>query len=98
VKRLLLREEARAELLHEVGYYEARQPGLGRRFREAVAASFQLIRRFPEGGAPAPHDTRKTKVRGFPFTVVHRDEPGAVVVFAIAPDRQQAGYWWSRLR
>ena len=38
----------------------------------------------------------KSKVRGFPFTVVYRDEPEEVVVFAIAPDRQQPGYWLQR--
>jgi hypothetical protein len=28
--------------------------------------------------------------------VVYRDEPEGVVVFAIAPDRQQPGYWLPR--
>jgi hypothetical protein len=30
--------------------------------------------------------------------VVFRDEQEVVVVFAIAPDRQQPGYWLARLR
>ena len=96
MKRLRLREEARAELLHETRYYEAKQEGTGKRFREAVNASFALILRFPAGGAPGPAQTRKTKVRGFPFTVVYREEESQVIVFAIAPDRQQPGYWLSR--
>ena len=96
MKRLRVREEARAELLHETSYYESRRKGTGRRFREAVGASFALILRFPGGGAPGPANTRKTKVRGFPFTVVYRAEESEVIVFAIAPDRQQPGYWLSR--
>lgn len=96
MKHLRLREEARAELLRETRYYEDKLAGTGRRFREAVAASLDLIRRFPQGGAPGPETTRKTKVRGFPFTVVYRDEAEAVIVFAIAPDRQQPGYWLPR--
>lgn len=96
MKRLRIREEARAELLRETSYYEAKGQGAGKRFLEAVAASFDLIRRFPTGGAPGPMATRKSKVRGFPFTVVYRDEPEEVVVFAIAPDRQQPGYWLQR--
>jgi hypothetical protein len=95
---MLLRGEARQELLHEVSYYEARHPGTGRRFKLAVDAAFQLIRRFPDGGAPGPAGTRKTKVKGFPFTVVYRNEQEAIVVFAIAPDRQQPGYWLARAR
>ena len=96
VKPLGIREEARAELLHETMYYESEREGAGRRFREAVNASFDLIRRFPAGGAPGPAGTRKTKVKGFPFTVIYRDEPDAVLVFAIAPDRRKPGYWLAR--
>ena len=96
MKRLRIREEARAELLHEIRYYEGQREGTGKRFREAVNASFALIVRFPSGGAPGPAQTRKTKVKGFPFTVVFRDEESQVVVFAIAPDRQQPGYWLLR--
>jgi plasmid stabilization system protein ParE len=98
LKRLLLRGEAKAELLHEVAYYEAKRAGTGRRFRQAVTSAFNLIRRFPSGGAPGPASTRRTKVKGFPFTIVYRDEEESVVVFAIAPDRQQPGYWLSRTR
>lgn len=98
MKRLRIREEARAELLHETGYYEDRRKGTGKRFREAVQESFALIVRFPASGAPGPAGTRKTKLKGFPFTVVYRDEPSQIVVFAIAPDKQQPGYWLPRAR
>lgn len=91
-----LREEARQEFLTEVQYYEQRRPGTGKRFRQAVSSAFDLIRHFPAAGAPGPASTRKTKVKGFPFTVVYRDEPGELVVFAVAPDRRQTGYWHAR--
>lgn len=93
-----LRAEARLELLREVQYYEEKRPGTGRRFREAVGSAPKLMRRFPTGGAPGPAGTRKTKVKGFPFTVVYRDEPDEVIVFAIAADRRQAGYWLARAK
>ena len=96
MKKLLVREEARAELVHETQYYEGKRPGTGRRFREAVNGSFALIVRFPGAGAPGPAGTRKTKVKGFPFTVVYREENEQLVVFAIAPDRRQPGYWLAR--
>jgi toxin ParE1/3/4 len=96
LKRLRIREEARAELLHETQYYETKRAGTGKRFREAVSASISLVRRFPAGGAPGPAHTRKTKVKGFPFAVVYRDDPSEIIVFAIAPDRRQPGYWLSR--
>ena len=96
MKRLRVRQEARAELLHETEYYAATREGAGKRFREAVDASITLIRRFPAAGAPSPANTRKTKAKGFPFTIVYRDDPSEIIVFAIAPDRQQPGYWLSR--
>ena len=96
MKRLRLRGEARIELIRETLYYESKRAGTGKCFSAAVAASFELIRRFPKGGAPGPAGTRRTKVKGFPFTVVYRDEPEAVIVFAIAPDRHQPGYWLPR--
>ncbi len=96
MKRLRIREEARVELLHEVNFYEGKRIGIGKRFREAVTASFALIVRYPGTGAPAPANTRKTKVKGFPFTIVYREEQEQIVVFAIAPDRRQPGYWLSR--
>ena len=96
MKRLRLTSEARNEFLHETTYYEGRRKGTGKKFRESVNESFDLIRKFPQGGAPGPADTRRTKVKGFPFTVVYRDAEREIVVFAIAPDRQQPGYWLPR--
>jgi plasmid stabilization system protein ParE len=96
-RRIRLREEARAELLHETGYYEAARRGYGREFREAVNATAQLIRRFPTIGTVGPAGTKKAKVKGFPFTVVYRNEPEEVVVYAIAPISRQKDYWLSRV-
>ena len=96
MKRLRLTGEARAELLHETTYYEGRRKGTGSKFRESVNESFDLIRNYPQGGASGPANTRRTKVKGFPFTVVYRDTEQEIVVFAIAPDRQQPGYWLPR--
>ena len=83
-------------MLHETAYYESKREGTGKKFRESVNESFDLLRSFPQGGAPSPANTRRTKVKGFPFTVVYRDTEHEIVVFAIAPDRQQPGYWLPR--
>ena len=96
MKPLRFLDEARAELLRETKYYESRRTGTGKKFRESVHESLQLIRHFPQSGAPGPADTRRTKAKGFPFTVVYRAAGPEVVVFAIAPDRQQPGYWLPR--
>ena len=97
-RSIQLREEARAELLHEVGYYESARRGQGKLFREAVNATTALIRRFPTAGTLGPAGTKKAKVRGFPFTIVYRNEADSVIVFAIAPDSKQEGYWLPRTK
>jgi hypothetical protein len=79
-----------------VVYYESVRKGHGKVFREAVNATALLIRRFPTVGTISPANTKKAKVKGFPFTVVYRSEAEAVVVFAIAPDSRQEGYWLQR--
>ncbi len=93
-----LREEARAELLHEVGYHESMRKCQGKLFRDAVKATALLIRRFPTASTLGPAGTKKAKVRGFPFTVVYGNEADSVVVFAIAPDSKQEGYWLPRTK
>jgi plasmid stabilization system protein ParE len=97
LKLLRLIDEARSELIRESSYYEARRHGTGIRFIRAVNDSFALIRSFPQGGASAAAGVRRTKVKGFPFTVVYREFNEEIVVFAIAPDRRQPGYWLPRV-
>jgi len=62
LKRLRVDGDARAELFHETKYYETRRKGTGKQFREAINASFDLLRSFPQAGAPGPANTRRTKV------------------------------------
>ena len=88
--------ESRAELLRETAYYESRRTGTGKKFRESVNEALLLVCHFPQSGAPGPANTRRSKVKGFPFTVVYRDTDAGIVVFAVAPDRQQPGYWLPR--
>jgi len=97
VKRLRLDAAARAELLHEVRYYETVRPGTGRRFREAVDLVFARIRRTPTAGKPDDADCRRVRVKGFPFAVVFREQPDEVVVFAVRSDARKPGYWRERV-
>jgi plasmid stabilization system protein ParE len=96
VKPLRLDSAAREELLHEVRYYEAARPGSGRKFREAVDAAFDLIRRTPTAGRPEVEDCRRWRVKGFPFSIVYREQHEEIVVFAIKADAREPGYWQSR--
>ena len=98
MKRLRLDSAARAEFLHEVRYYDAVRPGTGKKFREAVDAVFARIVQSPEAGRLDERDCRRFRVKGFPFSVVYREQSQEVVVFAIRNDARNPGYWLERAR
>jgi plasmid stabilization system protein ParE len=98
VTRLRLDSAARAELLHEIKYYEATRPGTGRKFREAANDAFERIKLTPKSGRPDEGNCRRMRINGFPFSVVYREEELEIVVYAVRPDAREPGYWLSRAR
>lgn len=51
-------EEAQAEFLEQISFYEEHQKGLGDRFRESVQAATALASAHPELGSPWKLRTR----------------------------------------
>lgn len=92
-------EEAEAEFLHEVSYYSERQlNGAAVRFREAVEAATARALAFPKAGFPYLVKTRRVFVRGYPFFLVYREEPGGIAIFALVHESRRPGYWVARAR
>ena len=98
MKRLRIDDAARQELLHEAAYYEATRKGLGKRFADVVADAFNRIRSEPGSGKSDEEGCRRHRVKGFPFSVVFREEPNEIVVYAIRPDAREPGYWRARTK
>lgn len=88
--------EAQTEFLEQVAFYEAQQAGLGDRFRASVEAATVRAARHPELGSPWKLRTRRVFARGFPFAVVYRIEPDALLIFAVAHFRRRPTYWRGR--
>jgi plasmid stabilization system protein ParE len=84
--------------VHEVSYFEHALPGKGREFRQAVQIVFDRIKRFPLHGRLDEGGARRMRVKGFPFSVIYREEHNEIVVYAVRPDRKEPGYWLPRLR
>ncbi len=92
-----LHPEAALEHEDQVAYYEARSPGLGRRYHAAFLSTLLRI-------CDAPHryrmvdaaGMRRVSMRGFPFAVIFREVDGFVQVLAIAPHRKRPSYWLPR--
>lgn len=98
MKRLRFDSAARAELLHETRYYGATRPGTGSRFLSAVQAALDRIERSPATGKPDEADCRRMRIKGFPFSLVYREESDEIVVYAVRPDAREPGYWHPRMR
>jgi hypothetical protein len=99
VKRLRIDAAARAELLHETAYYEQTRPGTGRKFRIAIDDIFQRLKRASSKiGKPDEEGCRRLRVKGFPFSVVFREEASETAAYAIRPDAREPGYWLAQAK
>lgn len=89
---------ARLELIAEIIYYDKARVGLGRQFAAVIEAATARALAFPRSGSPSRANTRRLIVNGFPFTIVYREEPSGIVIFAVAPQSKQPYYWLARAR
>jgi plasmid stabilization system protein ParE len=96
VRRARFLEPAKLELLAEVAYYNAKEPGLGQRFLSSVQEVTARALSFPLTGSPATQNTRRMFLRGFPFAIVYRPDEEGVVIIALAHHSRRPGYWRER--
>jgi hypothetical protein len=90
-------EAARAEFLHEVGYFSSLSVRLGERYDKAVLAAEALAATNPDVGLPCTHKARRVIDRKFKFSMIYIYSDIEVVVIAIAPFRRKPGYWKARV-
>jgi plasmid stabilization system protein ParE len=88
---------ANQELTDAAQFYEARAPGLGARFLDAVERSLALLSTHPELGRPGPGPFRAFPIRRFPYSLVYRFDPDRLEVLALAHHRRHPQYWSGRI-
>lgn len=88
--------EADAELEDASLFYESRMAGLGKSFAIEVERTISLIRQFPDAGSPIGLARRRVLLARFPYSVIYRHDPDAVVILAVAHQRRRPGYWRRR--
>ena len=98
MKRARFVTAARQEFLAEVAYYNEAESGLGARFAAAVEEATARALAFPLAGSPSTSGTRRVILKGFPFSIFYRPEDNRIVVFAVAHDARQSGYWIDRVQ
>jgi len=87
----------RLELDQAADYYEACQPGLGRRFAEDVFAAIARIVKYPEAWPLLSRRARRCLTTRFPYGVIYLAKDAHVYVIAVAHSHRRPGYWQSRL-
>ena len=93
---LLLRNEAAADLVEAVEWYDARRGGLGGDFLTAVRAALTTIEDSPERFPIVRDEVRRAPLRRFPYAVFYVAEPDRTVVIACMHFRRDPHRWQSR--
>ncbi len=94
---LITLEEADHEFVESVDYYESREPGLGVRFRDEVAAVVDWITRFPEQPRLRRKGYRRVNLRAFPHYVAYVIREDTIWVVAIAHGHRRPEFWIDRI-
>jgi hypothetical protein len=90
-------DEADSELFEWIAHYDGISRALGDKFVAAVEAAVLNVRTYPEIGSKIGR-LHKFVITSFPYSVLYANEPGEIVVVAIAPHKRRPGYWRKRLR
>jgi len=92
-RALLLRPQARAELLEAHAWYEQERPGLGQAFFQEVRTAVAVVREMPEAFPVVHLSVRRVLLKRFPYALYYSLEDGAVVLVAIVHGRRDPAVW-----
>lgn len=93
---LLVRREARADIIDAYQWYEQRSVGLGREFIRTLRARFASVSREPQRFPIVVDDIRRAPLSRFPYFIYFVDAPAAVVVIGVLHGRRNPERWQGR--
>lgn len=88
---VILREEARKDVLAAFEWYEQRRAGLGMEYRDALDATIARILRYPVAFEPGERGLRRALVSRFPHALYFRVYAEALVVVGVLHAQHDAG-------
>lgn len=89
--------DALAEYLQAAQHYADRQPGLERRFIEAVEQTIGLITGSPLSWRVFEDDIRRCLTRVFPFAVLYTIETDHILIVGVMHNHREPGNWRGRV-
>lgn len=96
MKIIRFHPDAEAEMIEAAAYYEAQQPGLGRRFLASVQDAVNRIVLNPKLYAVVELDVRRCLTKVFPFGVLFREHSNNIVIMAVMHLHRDPDYWKNR--
>jgi len=87
---------ARADFDESFNWYAERSAGAAIGFASAVDDALELIVTDPNRFPSIHGGCAYCALKRYPYRVVFRDEPGRIVVVAIAHAKRRPGYWRAR--
>jgi plasmid stabilization system protein ParE len=91
-----LHAEAESDMAQALDWYDAQQPGLGRRFVNAVNECFEQIAAVPLAHGVVEEDVRTASVAVFPYKVYYRVVGNEIAVVAVLHASRNPDVWLKR--
>ena len=88
---------AQSELDEAIHWYAQQAPGLGDSFLVEFLRTIQLIERHPNGWHPLSNQTRRCRLRRFPYGVIYNINQDDILVLAVAHLHRRPAYWHGRV-
>lgn len=95
--KLVWQRQARAEL-REAGRYYLDHAGINvvTKFSDAIKTTATRLLHFPEMGVRVEHGARRMPLHDFPYSLIYRVKPDAIIIVAVANQSRRPGYWAGR--
>jgi plasmid stabilization system protein ParE len=88
---------AQSELDEAIHGYSEQAPGLGDSFLVEFLRTIQLIERHPHGWHPFSNNTRRCRLRRFPYGVIYSQAAQGILIVAVAHLHRRPAYWQGRV-
>lgn len=93
---LLIRPEARADLLDAFQWYQEQRTGLGLDFKLCVDDALSKLSKQPSYYRKIHHDVRRVVIKRFPFGIFYIVTNNKVIILAVLHARRDPTKWKSR--
>src|SRR5262245_38196581 len=97
-RRVVLTDDAKADVRAAVAWYNGQRKGLGKRFNQGARAAVALLSKTAEAHAKIFGEVRQTLIAGFPAYVIHYIvQPNQVTVFSVFHTIRDPRLWQLRV-